>query len=228
MYSKPTNSEFGKIFDTVSEQYDTVFNHYVVTRRINFFKRFAKGKCLDVGAGTGEVSKSLNENFSVVATDISEGMVRELKKKGIEAVVCDAQRLLFNKESFDTIIGSELIYYLDNPSAFIKECKRVLKNDGLLLLSSANTTTQIYDKLRSLLRSLGFKHMYFDDQNRKFMSLSNIRSLLEKEGFRLIKHSKIILLPFSTFDWLNKILEQTPLSQFASFILVAAQKKSYG
>ena len=59
MYKKPSNSEFKRIFDRNAESYDEVINKYALEKRIDFIKRYAKGKCLEVGAGSGEITKSL-------------------------------------------------------------------------------------------------------------------------------------------------------------------------
>jgi SAM-dependent methyltransferase len=54
-------------------------------------------------------------------------------------LVClDAHTLPFGKNSFDLVILFEAIYYLTNPGQFLRECRRVMRPDGLLLVSLAN------------------------------------------------------------------------------------------
>jgi ubiquinone/menaquinone biosynthesis C-methylase UbiE len=225
MHQKPNNKEFKKIYDKVANTYDQIFNVYAVKRRINILTNWAVGRCLEVGAGTGEISKQLSVIHPVVATDISPKMVAQIKKKlKIKAFVCDAERLPFPSNSFDTVIAAELIYLLDHPDKFIKEAYRALKPHGKLLISSANKITKIYDRVRALLRACGFSGMYFDDKARDFMSLNELRQLLEKEKFKLLKEKKIIIFPFQSLDWLNKLLERTFLRNIAAFILVKAEK----
>ena len=132
---KPTNKEFARIFDTAASSYDEMSNPYAVGRRKEFFLKYAKGDVLEVGAGSGEISLALKQaGHEVVATDISPNMVAEIQKKGIEAKVCDSETLPFPDSSFDTIISSEHIYYLDHPEKFIVEAKRVLRLGGRLLI----------------------------------------------------------------------------------------------
>jgi len=83
---KPKNAEIRDIFDTVASRYDSVTNSYALSRRIEFILRYAKGDCLEVGTGAGEIARALASKHKITATDISPNMVSEARKKGIEAV----------------------------------------------------------------------------------------------------------------------------------------------
>src|SRR3989344_3591630 len=109
---KPNNEKFREIFDKIAPNFDKISNEYTVARRAELISQWAEGKCLDIGAGTGEISKSLIKNhYEVIAADSSRKMVSEIKKKlKIQAIVCDAEKLLFPNNNFDTVIASELIY----------------------------------------------------------------------------------------------------------------------
>lgn len=225
MVLKPTNTEFREIFDSAAREYDAVSSLYAVSRRRDFFVAHARGDCLEVGAGTGEISLALKRTgHHVVATDISPNMVVEIQKKGVEAHVCDAEKLPFVDNSFDTVLGAEMIYYLDHPERFLYEIYRILRPGGQLLLSSANNTTKVYDRARAFLRALGIGHMYFDDKIREFVTAKRLTTMLESAGFRAVEAQKIIIVPFGFLDWLNRILEHTPLKHFGIFILMKGEK----
>ena len=225
MYKKPSNLEFAKVFDEAANVYDKITNQYALERRMEFFKKYARGKCLEIGAGSGEISKALLLNHEVVATDISPKMVEVIRKKlKIKAYVCDAEELPFKNRSFDTIIAAELIYYLDHPNRFAKEAKRVLRGGGTLLLSSATKITELYDQVRAFLRRVGFSSMYFEDPNKKFMAEREIRSLLSKNGFKIRTTQAAIVLPFRLLDPLNRVIERTFLKGLCSFAYIAATK----
>lgn len=223
---KPGNSEIKKVFDSVANQYDSITSSYAIRRRVEFFVSRSEGKCLDVGAGTGAISKVLLEKgHKVIATDISVNMVEEMKKKSIEAVVCDAEQLPFPDASFDTVVSSEMLYYLDNPDKFLKEARRVLKPGGTLLLSSANKRVAwFYDWLRAVLRPFGIGGTYFDDPVHMFFSEKELHKIVENAGFRNIKTKKILVLPILFFDRANKILERTPLRHAGAFVLLSARR----
>jgi len=123
----------------------------------------------------------------VVATDISPKMVREIKKQGIESKACDAEKLPFADNFFDSVVAAEVIYYLDHPESFFRESYRVLKPGGRLLISTANNTVKIYDRLRAYLRIFGIKGMYFDDKVREFMTHRRLQKLLQDRNFYKIR-----------------------------------------
>lgn len=217
---KPSNSEFGKIFDGIASRYETICNVYTTRRRQEFVERHASGSVLEVGCADGVICGPLKDSHRLMACDISEEMVRQARQRGIEAVRCDAEELPFEDRSFDTIVASEVIYYLDRPERFLAEAKRVLKPEGRLLMTIPSATGQIADRVRAFLRELGFSKMYFDDGIRRFMSLRQIKRLIAQTGFRNVKTGKMILVPSQKFDAVNRFIEATPLKYLALFSTV--------
>jgi len=224
--TKPDNSQFKQIFDQVADQYEQVSNPYTIGRRTQILSDWARGRCLEVGAATGILSQILKQNgHQVTATDISPKMVAQIKKKKITSIVCDAEKLPFKAKSFDTIIASEVLYYLDNQQKFLKQASRILKPGGFLLMSNANHNIgHFYDQARTILRKIGISQMYFDDPNRSFIKSSNLIKALKQEGFDIIENKKIVIFPLRQLNFLNCLLEKTFLSHLGLFILTKAQK----
>ena len=250
---KPSNQQFAQIFDGIASRYNDVSNAYLVGKRKAILGSWARGRCLEVGAGTGEISRYLAKSHEVVATDISPAMVEEIKKHGIdpvrsrardevaspedrgaatsngvEAYVCDAEQLPFENETFDTVIAAEMLFYLDNPDNFLREAYRLLKPDGRLLISCAsNFPVKLYDQLRSWLRRMGMSRgMYFkEDPLKEFMTPSKLKAMLVRHNFKIVEMSKSPILPIASLDFLNRILEKTPLKQFGIFIFTLATKQ---
>jgi hypothetical protein len=50
----------------------------------------------------------------------------------------DAHELPFDEASFDVVLLFEAIYYLERPERFLEECRRVLRDGGVVMISSAN------------------------------------------------------------------------------------------
>ena len=226
--SKPSNEEIKTLFDAVAPRYDAITHPYALKRRIEFFVTNAQGDCLEVGAGSGEISRALvAHGYDVVASDISPQMVVQIRAKlGIEAIVCDGESLPFLVQSFDTVIGAEMIYYLDHPERFLAEAHRVLKPGGRLLLSSANASVaRFYDTLRALLRNIGIgRGTYFDDPVRQFPSPEDLARLLQEAHFEIRAMKKAIVLPLGSLDLLNRFFEKTILNHLSAFVFIEARK----
>lgn len=102
----------------------------------------AKGKILDVGAGSGCHSLALQEmGKEVVAIDISPLSVEVMQTRGVDARLVN----LFDPhfaERFDTILmlmnGSGIIGRVDNFGAFFQRMKLLLNPGGCILMDSSD------------------------------------------------------------------------------------------
>lgn len=90
------------------------------------------------GMGLGLLAKKAKR---VVAGDFSETLLNRARKHyGSRAafVRLDAHFLPFSDGSFDLILCFEAIYYLREARQFIRECHRILRPGGSLLICTAN------------------------------------------------------------------------------------------
>ncbi len=99
------------------------------------------GKIIDVGAGEGAFARSLvNEGHSVIALDIDDS---KLKTPEIELRLCDfnkkfVQNIFSEDEKFDAVIAIEVIEHLENPFDFVRECRKLLTSNGILIVTTPN------------------------------------------------------------------------------------------
>ena len=119
-----------------------------VARRYAWALPFCAGKdVIELACGTGPGLGLLQRQArSLVAGDISDAMVARVRAHYGERVTVeriDAQRLPFPDGSFDAVILFEALYYLSQPEAFARECARVLRAEGTVLVSNANK--DLYD-----------------------------------------------------------------------------------
>ncbi|MGC8797036.1 class I SAM-dependent methyltransferase, partial [Thermodesulfovibrio sp.] len=56
----------------------------------------------------------------------------------IKIEIMDAHNLPFSEETFDLVLLFEAIYYLKEPQKFIQEAKRVLREEGILIICTVN------------------------------------------------------------------------------------------
>lgn len=103
---------------------------------------------LDAGCGTGNLSRMLAEcNCRVTGVDASQEMIRETQRpKDWEPsgtppefqAIGSVESLPFPAASFDGVLCSSVVEYVPSPELAIREFHRVLRKDGLLLLSVPN------------------------------------------------------------------------------------------
>jgi SAM-dependent methyltransferase len=108
---------------------------YVLQRIISFVQSLMndEGIILNIGTGPGWLERSLVEVCDFVSIDISANMVKMVKKYSkAHVLVADAEHLPSRLGSFDTIISSRMIKFV-NIESLIKEIKNALKNGGMLI-----------------------------------------------------------------------------------------------
>jgi ubiquinone/menaquinone biosynthesis C-methylase UbiE len=111
--------------------------------RYAYAAHFGEGKNvleLACGAGVG-LGFQAKRARTVVGGDLSEPLLRRAHQHyqgKVPLVQLDAHALPFKDASFDVVILFEAIYYLAKPQKCIDECRRVLRREGILLISSAN------------------------------------------------------------------------------------------
>ncbi|ASE60389.1 SAM-dependent methyltransferase [Chryseobacterium indologenes] len=99
---------------------------------------------LEIGHGNGGHVKSifsLAKNLKYTGIDISETMYHEARKlnKDFENqanfVLYDGNKLPFENNVFDKIFTVNTVYFWENPIEFLNEIYRVLKDDGIFVLT---------------------------------------------------------------------------------------------
>ncbi|MBC2607229.1 class I SAM-dependent methyltransferase [Pelagicoccus albus] len=99
------------------------------------------GNVLDLACGSGYGSRILAEKAeAVTGIDISEEAIKSAsatyKKSNLKYKIANCYDTKLPAESFDYIISFETIEHLDSPELLLDEVKRILKPDGLLIISS--------------------------------------------------------------------------------------------
>ncbi|MCP6718047.1 MAG: class I SAM-dependent methyltransferase [Patescibacteria group bacterium] len=149
--------------------------------RISFIKESIVGQSiLDIGnlGGDGKLFKELQVMFpQIIGLDNNKRLAKKLNLKN--QVIGNADDLPFKDETFDTIIMAELLEHTYSPQSFISEAKRVLKTNGLLILTTPNPYA-LHRILRFLLKredSIG------DEDHKLFYTPNAIERLLK--GFKV-------------------------------------------
>ncbi len=76
-------------------------------------------------------------NPNVLGVDIDQEGIEQLKAQGYQAVCADVETMDLGRQ-FDTIIAGEIIEHLENCGRFLRNLRRHLKPDGVLIISTPN------------------------------------------------------------------------------------------
>ena len=213
-----SNVDYKQRFSSIAKIYEKISNQYTVNRRAESFKISPSELILEVGSGTGMISDLIDRQ--IICSDISYEMCKESAKKHMNVICCDAEKLPIRENILDGIISAEVVYYLNNPNAFIEDSTRILKKDGKLMITIFNHNMQFVDSIRSFLRIFN-KKMYFDDGH-ELMKYAILKKLLEKNNFRITYLKKNVIFPFKSLHKINLLFEKTGFSYFCFFIIVEA------
>jgi len=122
-------------------------NPFVVSRYENVLKLLENEldirnkKILDLGCGDGVLTNYLNTKKSkAYGIDYSSEAINFAKEKtaskNINFIQGSAYELPFSDNYFDAIVSSDVIEHLDNVDKYLEEIKRVLKYDGIVVIST--------------------------------------------------------------------------------------------
>lgn len=99
-----------------------------------------RGRLLDVGCGSGRfLAKMRNFGWEVTGVEPDPKAV-EVARKVLDIEVCQGtlEDTEFTQDSFDALTMSHVIEHVADPLVLLKECKRVLKPGGRLVLVTPN------------------------------------------------------------------------------------------
>jgi ubiquinone/menaquinone biosynthesis C-methylase UbiE len=147
------------LYDLYARRYDRIkeyqpdYEHYLLA--VPIMGEIAPNKypfVLDVATGTGRLPLALcqHPDFEgvIVATDISRKMLlqaaeklAEQRKEGqVVLMRCAGEHLPFPDDTFDVVTCLEALEFTSDQARVVRECARVLRPGGLLLLSNRINT----------------------------------------------------------------------------------------
>jgi len=206
-----------KYFDNLAEKYHQerisskkLFNESIeIPATLSLAKKYKSKKVLDVGCGSGIISKVLSIDLAmqVVAIDVSTKMLE------IASDYCKDTSVKFEKcgfhehspsEKYDLILGSFFLGYEDDLVRTFRKTKSLLKNQGGAIFSMVHPVRMSMD--RHDYKSYEISN-YFSRDNHKVIIVPNEEPLLQpKRTFE-----QVIDAAESAGITLRKLLEPRPV-----------------
>ncbi|MBL8150875.1 MAG: class I SAM-dependent methyltransferase [Blastocatellia bacterium] len=150
-----------------------------------YIEKESFGKLLDVGCGNGRFLKKMaGAGWRVEGTDFDSAASNYVSSNyGIMVHTGDLVSVSYPAESFDVVVLQHVVEHLIDPVSVLKECRRILRKGGKLILVTPNTESWGHKKYGRNWRGLEPpRHLFlFNSQN--------MRSTVEKSGFQNIETS---------------------------------------
>jgi 2-polyprenyl-3-methyl-5-hydroxy-6-metoxy-1,4-benzoquinol methylase len=138
-------------YESIAERFEGLDHPHDLRRRLSVVfdeclgqTKLAGQRMLDAGCGYGPFSEAAARRGAVVISlDIGERLVaRTIARAATRGLVADVCQLAVRDESFDVVVSSEMIEHTEAPERVVKELARVLRPDGLLVLTTPNRIWQ--------------------------------------------------------------------------------------
>lgn len=171
-------------------------------------------KVVDIASGEGYGSNILAvEAASVIGVDISTEAVESASKKyvrnNLSYSVGDVAKIPMGDKSVDVIISFETIEHVDEETQkkFLKEVKRILKEDGILVISTPN------------------KELYSDKYN--YHNEFHVKEFYKEEFLDFIKSAFKNIELYNQYDEVVNVIENTYSDKAALLFKYADREGKY-
>ncbi len=182
-----------------------------------------KQNYLDFACGTGRITKLVEQSFNnAYGIDVSESMIKQATKKVKKAKIIKQDITIsnpFESDQMDLITSFRFFLNAEKKlrSEVLDSLHSILNRDGYLVFNIHNNSTIIsrsIDKLAIFKKKLDGKK--FQPQNS--MSISEVRCLLDKHNFEIVKTYHKALIPLKSEKSTFKISKYTKIENLFSGI----------
>lgn len=189
-------SRVGRSFHDQAAVYD---RHSSVQKRVvarlmslvNNHVHSAPERILDVGCGTGQLLSSFHSQYPhsvLCGVDLAYNMAhrsKELLGNHVQMVNGDAEHLPYREGSFDVVVSTSTLQWLDSLDIFFQQAFRVTAKNGLLCVAffGEGTLCELRECLREVVEHRVGSAADYLDRLHRFKDCSNVTSALEKTEY---------------------------------------------
>ncbi|MBM3253042.1 MAG: class I SAM-dependent methyltransferase [Candidatus Omnitrophica bacterium] len=204
-------------------------NRYKLNRRseeiskvISKFSPQKKLSLLDIGSADGYLLSFLNDRLNLefsVGIEPCVDCIKAKSFKNITLLAAAGEALPFSDESFDAVVAASVIDHLKDVSEFLNETRRVLRKDGLLVITAI---IPFYDKLANMFGVDKGLHPHI-----KTYTLSELKEILLLHDFKVILAKRFALPSFGLIPFernIELVLEKLRLSYLMFYSIVVGKR----
>ena len=182
-------NETKDIFSSLAQSYDLWYDtegRLIYESELDCVRSFIKDgdRTLEVGAGTGRFAMHFK---GAIGLDPSLGALNIAKHRGVKVVCGIGESLPFKSNVFDCVLFVLTLCFVKNPLAVIKEAKRVLKDNGrvvICFISKDSSWGRLYEEKKEK------GHPVY--KNADFYSFGEIEGFLGEIGFRILRVRSVL------------------------------------
>ncbi len=192
-----------------------------IEKVVKLLSHCAPGRLLDIGYSKGSFADLLVEKgWKCTGLDLNKHTDTKIK-----TIQCDLNfSFPVESETFDAVTAGEVIEHMIDQSAFLQECRRVLKRDGFIVITTPNLSFSV----NRLLVFAGKTPMFvYEPYHYHFHTRKTIYQLVEQHGFRIhrvtashVLYSRRRHSTGRLFEWLGDLFPT-----FGAHLIVFAQKQ---
>jgi len=152
-----------------------------VDEEVRFLAAAPGNKLLDVGCGSGDWLVSMRGlGWDVTGIDFDERAVRTGAQQGLPVKCGALEQQAFPNESFDAITLHHVIEHVPDPIRTLRECARILRPGGRLVLSTPNASSlghRIFKRDWRGLEPPRHLHVFSSNSIRHALAISGLRDV---------------------------------------------------
>jgi len=182
-----------------------------ILKRIEKNKR--QGKILDIGCANGFfLDEARRKKWDTCGVEVSKWAVKYAREKLNLNITKGALRNTeFPDNSFDVIVMLNVLEHLPDPKFTLIEIRRILKNDGILYISTHDISSVMSKKLRAKWWGINRFYLYY-------FSKKTLEKMLDASGFKIKRYNPHIRI-FSINYWVKRLkVHNRLLSKILDFI----------
>jgi len=198
-------SHFEEVWQNKEDQGQVVGAYYGTGQNLRVDKACAVAKggerLLDIGCGSGLLGARMKEKYQYLCgVDIVESAVEMARKMGMDAQVVNlnAAPLPYEQNTFDTITILATLQYIYDPYFLLRECQRVLKPGGNLLISIPNMRTfwRLFNlSVKGVFPRTSLDPVGLDGGTIHYFCFQNLVEIVDACGFRVSATYGLYCLP---------------------------------